>query len=335
MNNYDVAIIGGGPAGLAAALVLARARRSVILFDAGKPRNAYSPGVYGFPSRDGVSPANLKAMVRSELANYGGVDLIGSAVNRFESYERGRYVIEDDSGRIAGAKMIILAIGMVDVLPRWTGLDELWGKDVMHCAHCHGWERRGRHWGVVAGNLSTVASALQYRCWTDRLTVFADSRLEIPRATLSGLGKANIDIARCRIRDLVLSADGRLIGVRTNHGDDLPCETLLYTPSQRAPDLVRRMRIKTNSGGRIVVNDHHETNLARVFAIGDITPGPQNVLAAASEGAAVAKKIIPAIAPGATAPARQRLVEPESERMSSDWPGYLPEGVRNEIENLT
>lgn len=314
MNAYDVAIIGGGPAGLSAALVLARARRSVILFDAGKPRNVYSPGVYGFPSRDGVSPANLKAMVRRELANYGGVDIIASAVNRFEANERGRYIIEDDSGRIAGAKMIILAIGMVDVLPRWTGLDELWGKDVMHCAHCHGWERRDRHWGVVAGKLSTVASAHQYRCWTERVTVFADSRLQIPGATLSRLGNANIDIARCHISDLVLSTDGRLIGVRTNHGDDLPCETLVYSPSQRAPDLIRRMHIKTNSGGRVVVNDHNETNLARVFAIGDITPGPQNVLAAATEGAAVAKKIIPAIAPGATAPNRQRFAEPESER---------------------
>jgi thioredoxin reductase len=303
MNTHDVAIIGGGPAGLSAALVLARARRRVILFDAGTPRNSRSPGVYGFPSRDGVSPATFKTMVRSELANYGGVEIVASEVRRLESYQRGRYIVEDDSGRVARAGTVILAIGMVDVLPRWTGLDKLWGKDVMHCAHCHGWERRGLHWGVVASSLSTVASAHQYRCWTDRVTVFVDPGLEIPAAALSRLGEANIDIARCRIRDLVLSGDGQLGGIRTDNGDELPCEALIYSPPQRAPGLVQSMRITTHSSNRVVVDERNETSLGGVFAVGDITPGPQNVLAAATQGATVARNIIPAIAPRPT-PAR-------------------------------
>jgi len=293
MKTYDVAIIGGGPAGLSAALVLARARRSTIVFDAGAPRNAYSPGVYGFPSRDGIPPATLKATVRGELASYGCVNSVASKVMRFESDKRHRYVIEDDRGRLTRARMIILAMGMVDVFPSWHGFADLWGKDIMHCAHCHGWEMRDRHWGVVADNVQTIASASQYRTWTDRVTVLADPGLAIPNATFSRLSDANIDIVQCRIRGLVRSADGKLRGVRTNNDNEFPCETLVYSPPQRAPELLRAVRIKTHKNGRIVVNDRNETNLSRVFAIGDITPGPQNALAAAAEGAAIAKKIIP------------------------------------------
>lgn len=292
MKNYDVAIVGGGPAGLSAALVLARARRSTIVFDAGTPRNASSPGVYGLPSRDGIRPAKLKAMVRGELANYGYVESIPSSIRRFESYKRHSYLMEDDRGRLTRARMIILAVGMVDILPSWRGFTDLWGKDIMHCAHCHGWEMRDRHWGVVAGNVQTIGAAHQYRAWTDRVTVFADPGLDIPAAILSRLGSADIDLIRCGIRDLVLSADGRLSGVRTTNDDQFRCETLIYSPPQRAADLIRTMRIETHDNGRIVVNDRHETSLSRVFAVGDITPGPQNALAAFAEGAAVAKTIL-------------------------------------------
>jgi len=301
MKNYDAAIVGGGPAGLSAALVLARARRSVILFDAGTPRTASSSGVYGFPSRDGIMPPKLKALVRKELAIYGGVDTIASTVRRVESHKTHSYVIEDDHGRLTRVRMIILAVGMVDVFPSWQGFSNLWGTNIMHCAHCHGWEMRDRHWGVVADNVQTIATAHQYRTWTDRVTVFADPGLDISMAILSRLGNANIDLIQCRIRDLVLSVDGRLTGIRTNNDNEFPCETLIYSPPQRSADLIRTMRIKTDNNGRVVVNDRNETNRSRVFAIGDITPGPQNALAAAAEGAAVAKEIFSDIVPATTA----------------------------------
>lgn len=301
MKSYDVAIIGGGPAGLSAALVLARARRSTIVFDAGTPRNASSPGVYGFPSRDGVLPAKLKAMVRGELANYGYVDSVPSTIRRLEPYNAHGYLVEDDRGQLTRVRMIILAVGMVDILPSWRGFAELWGKDIMHCAHCHGWEMRDRQWGIVADSLQRIASAHQYRAWTDSVTVFADPGLDIPTAMRSRLGNANVTVVQCRIRDLVLSANGRLRGIKTNDGDELPCETLIYAPQQRPSRLVRSMPIKTDDNGRVVVNDQNETSLSRVFAAGDITPGPQNALAATAEGAAVAKKIISDIVLATTA----------------------------------
>lgn len=307
MKTYDVAIIGGGPAGLSAALVLARARRSVILFDAGAPRNAHSPGVQGFISRDGVLPAQLKTIARSELGNYGCVKVVASEVNRFESHKRHSYIIEGNSGRLIRARLIILAVGMVDILPNWSGFSQLWGQQVMHCAHCHGWEERDRHWGIVADNLQQIASVHQYRCWTDRVTVFADPELDIPKAVLSRLSKANIEIAQCRVRDLIRSADGQLKGVKTDTDEALPCEILVHAPRQRAADLVRAMRIKTNASDRVVVDGRNETNLSRVFAVGDITPGPQNALAAAAEGAAVAKNILPDIALATMIPDRKRL----------------------------
>lgn len=298
MKLYDVAIIGGGPAGLSAALVLARARRSTIVFDAGTPRNSYSPGVYGFPSRDGILPAKLKGLVRAELASYGGVDVVASTVTKFESYKRHSYVIEDASGRLTRARSIILAMGMTDVFPAWQGFASLWGKSILHCAHCHGWEVRGRQWGVVANSVAAAAAAYQYRSWTENVTIFADPGLDIPAATLSRLGSADISVERCRIRDLVLSEEGTLSGVRTSNDNVLPCEVLICSPPQRVPGLVRTMRIRASRCGRVAVNGRNETSLPRVFAAGDITPGPQNALAAAAEGAAVAKAIIPDLALG-------------------------------------
>jgi len=292
MRSCDVAIIGGGPAGLSAALVLARARRSVVIFDAGASRNSSSPGVYGFPSRDGILPAHLKATVRTELAKYGGVGFVAAIVRQCASYKRHHYLIEDSRGGLTRARMVFLAVGMVDVLPRWQGFTDLWGKDIMHCAHCHGWESRDRHWGIVAGELRTVETAHQYRAWTDRITVFACPQLAIPTATLSRLGGANIRLVRCRISNLIVDPDIRLRGIRTNDGSKFPCDTLVYSPPQRVTDLIRTMGVRTNKDGRVIVDDRNETNLARVFAIGDITPGPQNVLAAAAEGAALAKRII-------------------------------------------
>ena len=129
--------------------------------------------------------------------------------------------------------MIILAVGMIDVFPSWSGFEDLWGKDIMHCAHCHGWEMRDRHWGVVAENAQAIAAAHQYRSWTDRVTVFADPRLNIPAAVRSRLSKASVDVVPCRIRDLVLSSDGRLSGVKTDNDNVFPCETLIYAPMQR------------------------------------------------------------------------------------------------------
>lgn len=295
MKVYDVAIVGGGPAGLSAALVLARARRSTIVFDAGAPRNSHSPGVFGFPSRDGILPAKLKTVVRTELAGYGCVDVIASTVTGIESCRSHSYVIENAAGELTEARSVILAVGMVDVFPSWRGFADLWGTSIMHCVHCHGWEMRDRRWGVVADSAASVAAAHQFRAWTDDVTVFADPRLNIPAATLSRLRRANIDIVRCRVSDLALSGDGQLQGVRTSDDNEHPCEALIYAPPQRLPDLVRSTGVRTHRG-RIVVDQRNETSLSRVFAIGDITPGAQNALAASAEGAAVAKKIIPELA---------------------------------------
>ena len=295
MKHYDVAIIGGGPAGLSAALVLARARRSTIVFDAGAPRNSYSPGVFGFPSRDGILPANLKTVVRTELAGYGCVEVVASTVTRFESYKSHSYVIENAAGELARARVIILAMGMIDVFPTWRGFADNWGTNIMHCVHCHGWEMRDRRWGVVADSAASVAAAHQFLAWTDDVTVFADPRLNISATTLSRLRKANIDIVRCRIRDLALTDDGKLRGVWTNDDREHPCEALIYAPPQHLPELVRSAGIRTRHG-RVVVDDRNETSLSRVFAVGDITPGAQNALAASAEGAAVAKLIIPELA---------------------------------------
>src|SRR5579859_3043495 len=157
-HNYDVAIVGGGAAGLSAALVLARSRRDVVIVDAGKPRNAPAEHMHNFLSRDGMRPSEMLAVGRTEVLGYGAE--IGSAtVVRLETTSTGFDVVLDSGGTLA-ARRLLLATGLVDELPDIPGVRERWGRDVLHCPYCHGYEVRDQPLGVVGSGLRSVHQAL-------------------------------------------------------------------------------------------------------------------------------------------------------------------------------
>jgi thioredoxin reductase len=161
MSQYDVAVIGGGPAGLSAALVLARARRTVVVVDAGKLRNAPARHMYGYLSRDGVVPAELVAAGRQEVTGYGGDIVPGTASDLVPDGRSGFWVLLADGNRIS-ARRLLVTTGLRDELPDIPGLRDRWARDVLHCPYCHGHEVRDRPLGVIGGTAGAV------RLCTDR-----------------------------------------------------------------------------------------------------------------------------------------------------------------------
>ncbi|MFL4475841.1 NAD(P)/FAD-dependent oxidoreductase [Paeniglutamicibacter sp. MACA_103] len=174
-DTYEVAIIGGGAAGLAAAQALGRSRRSVIVIDAGEPRNAPAEGVHNFLTRDGLPPRELLALGRKEAEGYGVRfrDARASATRRTAD----GFGIELDGGKLLGARRIILASGVSDTLPEVEGLEAYWGKNALHCPYCHGWEVRDQDIAVLDSPFA-VHQALMFRQLSDRVTVFTTPERE-------------------------------------------------------------------------------------------------------------------------------------------------------------
>jgi hypothetical protein len=170
MAELDVVVVGGGAAGLSGALMLARARRSVVVVDAGAPRNAPAAGVHGLLGRDGTPPAELLDRGRAEVGSYGGEIVRGEV----ETVERDgdRFAVRLAGGGTLRARRLLVTTGLVDELPDVPGLRERWGRDVVHCPYCHGWEVRDRAIGVLATGPMSVHQALLFRQWSADVTLF-------------------------------------------------------------------------------------------------------------------------------------------------------------------
>src|ERR1700730_11279056 len=166
---YDVVVVGGGTAGLSGALALARARRSVLVVDDGQPRNAVAAHVHNYLSRDGVTPAELLAIGRAEVTGYGG-QIVSSGVVSIERADsegdRGVFHVALTNGGRVHARRLLVTTGLVDELPDVPGVAERWGRDVLHCPHCHGWEVRDRRIGVLATGPLAPHQAELWRQWS-------------------------------------------------------------------------------------------------------------------------------------------------------------------------
>ncbi|MEZ2372295.1 NAD(P)/FAD-dependent oxidoreductase [Arthrobacter sp. RCC_34] len=171
---YDVAVIGGGPAGLGAAIALGRSRRSVLVIDAGEPRNAPAEGAHNVLGLEGIAPAELLARGRSEASTYGVAFLNGAARTAVHDDGGFRLTVDaaDRQGAIAvHARRLILATGLVDMLPEVQGVRDGWGHSVLHCPYCHGWEVRDRRIGILASDARAAHQALLFRQLSDDVTI--------------------------------------------------------------------------------------------------------------------------------------------------------------------
>jgi thioredoxin reductase len=278
-ETYDVAIVGGGPAGLSAALVLGRAKRRVVVVDAGAPRNAPAAHMQGFLSRDGTSPAGLLQTARAEVRRY-GVEIIEDRVVDATA----GFALRLASGRTVKARRVLLATGAVDDLPDVVGARERWGRDLLHCPYCHGWEVRDRPIGV----LGSVQHAHLLRQWSDDVMLFTHTYAVTPgeRATLDARGITVVDGS---VERLVVT-DDRLRAVKLADGRSVRRDALFIRPALRAhadgPEAA--LGCELLAGGLVRVDPDGRTSVPGVWAAGNAANPRAQVITAAGEGSAVA-----------------------------------------------
>jgi thioredoxin reductase len=285
-NQFDVVIIGGGAAGLSAALVLTRARRTVLVVDSGAPRNAPAARLQGFLSRDGLPPGELLSIGRDEVTGYGGTVLAASVTEVLRCGQSSFWVLLADGQRVT-ARRLLVATGLRDELPDIPGLRERWARDVLHCPYCHGYEVRDQRLGVLGGGPDTVRYTQIVRQWADDVVLFtptgslthADRSQLVARA----VGIVEGDVAR------VLVEDDRLAAVELADGRTVRRDAL-FVPPVFAPnhDLLVGLGCELDERGWLVTGPNGRTSVAGVWVAGNVANPRAQVVTAAGEGSAAA-----------------------------------------------
>jgi thioredoxin reductase len=292
--TYDVIIVGGGPAGLSAALTLGRARKRVLLCDSGPPRNAAAVHVQGFLTRDGTPPAELRRIAREQLRPYASVEVRDVRVEEIGG-ERGAFTARLADGSVE-ARRVLLCTGMIDELPDLEGFRALWGKSIFQCPYCHGWEARDRGFGWLAPSVELLDFALMLRGWTSDVVALTDGRFPVPAEVRARLHGAGVRIEERRIIRLVAS-DDRLERIELAEGEPLRRDVLFARPPQRQVPLVQSLGLELDAAGFVRVDDaHRETSRPGIHAAGDQQMGAQAAMTAAASGMLTAAMLNHALA---------------------------------------
>jgi thioredoxin reductase len=287
--SYDVVIVGGGAAGLSAALVLGRARRRVAVIDAGAPRNAPAAHMQGFLSRDGLDPGELLALGREEVEGY-GVSIIADSAVEIVSGDASRFRVVLREDRSVVARRLLVATGLRDELPDIPGLRERWARDVLHCPYCHGFEVRDQKLAVLGGSPAAVRYAQIVRQWSDDLVYIAPAgslaAAERQQLTARGVGIAEGAAQR------VIVEDDRLCRVELDGGRTVACDAL-FVPPRFVPnsDLLAALGCDLDEDGWPITGGDGLTSVAGLWVAGNVANPRAQVITAAGEGSAAAMAI--------------------------------------------
>lgn len=288
MRAYDVIVVGGGPAGLSAALTLGRSRRRVAVCDAGRPRNAAAAHAHGYLTRDGMPPLEILALGRQELAAY-DVALHDEAVTHVAPHDEGLTVTLASGSRLSGRKLL-LATGVTDVLPDLAGFAELYGTSIHHCPYCDGWENRDRPLAVYGHPNEASGLALSLLTWSTDLVVCTDGRRPTARAR-ARLTAASIPVRTERIIRLEGTA-GRLQRIVFARGPVLERHALFFNTGQsQRSALAATLGCRFTRTGHIRSDRKGHTGVRNLFIAGDANGDAQFVVVAAAEGAEAAVAI--------------------------------------------
>ncbi len=227
LDTYDVVVVGGGPAGLSGALMLGRARRSVLVIDGGAPRNAPAAGIHGFLTRDGISPAAFIDAGRAEVRAY-GVDFRNGQVTAVTREDDG-FIVTIDGSATVGARRLLVATGLSDELPDIPGVRERWGRDVIHCPYCHGWEVRDRAIGILGTGAMAVHGALLFRQWSADVIIFQHTAPTLTAEEAEQLAARGITVVEGEVASLEI-VDDQLTGVRLHSGEVIPRQAVVVAP---------------------------------------------------------------------------------------------------------
>ncbi|HWD04442.1 MAG TPA: NAD(P)/FAD-dependent oxidoreductase [Amycolatopsis sp.] len=281
-SSYDVIVIGGGAAGLSGAVALARSRRSVLVVDAGEPRNAPAGHVHNYLGREGTPPGQLLAIGREEARSYGAEIVSGTVTSA--TRRTGGFTVALADGRTTRARRLLVTTGLVDELPDVPGVAERWGRDVLHCPYCHGWEARDRAIGVLATNPMAVHQALMWRQLSDDVVVFRHTAGALDTDQLSARGIRVVDgeVAAVRVEDDAVA------GVELASGEVVPREVVVVAPRFVAQaGFLRELGVEvaeTEFGSFAVADPSGATTVPGVWVAGNVADLRAQVVVSAAAG---------------------------------------------------
>jgi thioredoxin reductase/SAM-dependent methyltransferase len=284
-EKYDVVVIGGGAAGLAGALTLARARRSVLVVDAGTPRNAPAGHVHNYLAREGTPPGELLTIGRTEVTGYGGEIVSGTVVSA-EAHDHGFRVALDD-GTAVLARRLLVTTGLIDELPDVPGVAQQWGNDVLHCPYCHGWEVRDQAIGVLATGPMAVHQALLFRQWSADVTLFRHTGPDLTDEQIEELTARGVAVVDGEV------AAWEETGVRLVSGEVVPRQALVVAPLFTArSDVLAGLGLKPTEmevaghviGTYIAADPTGATEVQGVWVAGNVADPRAQVISAAAGG---------------------------------------------------
>jgi thioredoxin reductase len=283
--DYDALVLGGGPAGLAAGLWLGRYRRRVAVLDGGEPRNRSAALAHGYLGSDPVSPADLLARARTEVARYPTTSFLACQATEARADGSGGFVVVTDDGRALSARRLILATGVVDELPPVTGIEEHYGKAAFHCPSCDGYEARDCEVVVLGWGAQVAGLALQLLDWARSVTVVTGGRaFEGDDRHRQALARHGVPMLEVEATGLV-GPRGALEGVRLADGAEVPADLVFFSIAHHPrTELARTLGCRLTEEGCLAVDDEGRTSVAGVYGAGDVTPGIQLVQVAAAKG---------------------------------------------------
>lgn len=288
---YDVAVIGGGPAGLTCALWLSRYLHKVVVIDAGDPRNWETRGIHGYLGLEGICPPELRQRGREECERFGAV-FVKATVSCVDRVDEDRFRVSLEQGKGIIASRLVLAVGVRDDWPDAPGLDRCYGNTAHVCPDCDGYEARDKNTVVIASGRKAVDMALALTTWTRQIVICTNGKpADITQEQMDKLDALNITILEASIT-CVKSANGQARSVELQGGMLLDCDQIFFSIGQEpADDLGAQLGCKRDEIGRVITDDHFHTSVKNLYAAGDIIHGPQLAIAAAGSGAVAALSI--------------------------------------------
>ena len=285
---YDVIIVGAGPAGLNAALILGRCRRSVLICDNGRPRNAASHALHGYLTRDGSDPREFLTLGRQELRRYETVDLRDVAATDAQCQPNGQFVVTLADGAVLRSRKLLVATGVCDNLPEIPGIREMYGRSVFHCPYCDGWEIRDQPIAIYGKGHRGVGLALELTVWSRDLVLCTDGPADMGDDDRARLARNGVAIREERVTALE-GRDGILARILFDGGAPLLRRAMFFTAGQfQRSELAIRLGCEFNDKGTVRTGKYESTHLPGLYVAGDASRAVQWVIVAAAEGAEAA-----------------------------------------------
>lgn len=294
---HDVAIVGGGPAGLSAALWLARYLHDVVLIDSGDPRNWETRGINGFLGAHRIRSPQLRARGRADAEEY-GAKLVDDKVETAKKLDDNCFRLKLAGGDVIEARRLLLAIGIKDAWPAIPGLADCYGETAHVCPDCDGYETRNQETVVIGSGRKAVGMALALTAWTKKIVICTNGEpAGMNEELFSKLKKLNIPVLEQEVT-CVKSTDGEIDCIELANGMSLNCQRLYFAIGQfPSDDIGGELGCKRDEVGRIVIDDRNHTSVKNVFAAGDVTPEPQLAMVAAASGVVAAIAIHHSLVP--------------------------------------